>query len=301
MTLNCAAIKDTRERPRKEKNMFYQKINLQLFGEDDFSDIAGADLSESLEDTAESTESVAETTAEDNAENSGENDAPQQQEPFRVFQTQEEYQSYFDNIIGKRLRGTREKTERLDKLEPMLNVLQQRYGVSDESELIDLVQKEMIPQIAYNEGITEDQYRKRMESERQMQDMQRQIRDFQHQQFISALTNDVSKMAGQNPELYGNIDASELSENQQFLALLSQGFDVKKAYDALHLDEITQKLAQQTSKQVVDNIIAKGTRPAESAAVSVGAANTSNNVASMSDDEIEALAARAMRGERIEL
>lgn len=52
MTLNCTAFKDTRERPRKEKNMFDQKINLQLFGEEDFTDISGAEVSESAEDTA---------------------------------------------------------------------------------------------------------------------------------------------------------------------------------------------------------------------------------------------------------
>lgn len=281
--------------------MLYKKMNLQLFGEEEYTDFAEEETSESAVDTAESTESVAETTAEESAEDSGDVDAPQTQEPFRVFQTQEDYQSYFDNIIGQRLRGEREKTERLDKLAPMLEVLQKHYGVSDESALIDRVQNDMISQIAYNEGISEDQYRARMESERQMQDMQRQLKDFQHQQFISALTNDVSKLAEQNAELYSGIDVNELSENQQFLALLSQGFDVKKAYDALHLDEITQKLAQKTSKQVVDNIIAKGSRPAESAAVSVGAANTSNNVASMSDDEIDALISRAARGEKIEL
>ena len=71
MTLNCTAFKDTRERPRKEKNMFDQKINLQLFGEEDFTDISGAEVSESAEDTAESMESVAETTAEDNADDDG--------------------------------------------------------------------------------------------------------------------------------------------------------------------------------------------------------------------------------------
>ena len=82
--------------------MFDQKINLQLFGEEDFTDISGAEVSESAEDTAESIETGAETTAEDNAEDNGESNAPQPQEPFRVFQTQEEYQSYFDNIIGQR-------------------------------------------------------------------------------------------------------------------------------------------------------------------------------------------------------
>lgn len=32
--------------------MFDQKINLQLFGEEDFTDISGAEVSESAEDTA---------------------------------------------------------------------------------------------------------------------------------------------------------------------------------------------------------------------------------------------------------
>ena len=56
--------------------MFDQKINLQLFGEEDFTDISGAEVSESAEDTAESMESVAETTAEDNADDDGESNAP---------------------------------------------------------------------------------------------------------------------------------------------------------------------------------------------------------------------------------
>ena len=55
--------------------MFDQKINLQLFGEEVFTDISGAEVSESAEDTAESMESVAETTAEDNAEDNGESNA----------------------------------------------------------------------------------------------------------------------------------------------------------------------------------------------------------------------------------
>ena len=65
--------------------MFDQKINLQLFGEEDFTDISGAEVSESAEDTAESMESVAETTAEDNADDNGESNAPNHKSRFAYF------------------------------------------------------------------------------------------------------------------------------------------------------------------------------------------------------------------------
>ena len=52
MTLNCTAFKDTRERPRKGENMLYKKMNLQLFGEEEYTDFAEEETSESAVDTA---------------------------------------------------------------------------------------------------------------------------------------------------------------------------------------------------------------------------------------------------------
>ncbi len=227
--------------------------------------------------------------------------APADSAPFKVFQTQEEYQSYFDGIIGKRLKGARETGERLQKLEPVIGLLQQKYGVSDADKLAEQVRNELIQQNAFSEGMTEEQYRQKLDREDQLRRVQGELDSMRHQQFLSALKSDIAAMAQENAELYGKADAEELAADGQFLTLLAQGFGVKQAYDALHMEEIMQKAAQQTSRQVVDNIVARGERPVEAASVSAMTGNPTNDVAKMGDDEIDALVKRAMRGERIEL
>lgn len=279
------------------------KINLQLFAEEEATPAMVEELTgEALlpADGAQETQGT-ETGAQEAAAAESGDGTPAEHAPFKVFETQEEYQSYFDGIIGKRLKGARETGERLQKLEPVIDLLQKKYGVSDEGQLAEQVRSELIKQNAFSEGMTEEQYRQKLDSEDRLRRMQGELEGIRHQQFLSALRNDIAAMAGENAELYGKADAEALAADEQFLALLAQGFGVRQAYNALHMEEILQKAAQQTSKQVVDNIVARGTRPAEAASTSAPAGNAVNSVAAMSDDEIDALVKRAARGEKIEL
>ncbi len=273
MTLNCIAIKDTRERPcRKEQKM--RILNLQLFADEENADYSGIAES-SMEETAALADSGQEQeytgdSQETAAAEIGENGGPAA-EPYRVFQTQEEYQSYFDDVMGKRLKGARETSEKLNRLSPIVEMLGKKY----DSEKLD--------------------------NEEKIRTMEQQLGDFRHQQFVAALEHDLSKLAEEKPEFYGKAASEELAGDQKFIALLSQGFSVKEAYDALHLTELLQQSAQAVGKQVVDNIVARGERPAESAAVPAAAGNVSFDVAKMTDEEIDELTKRAMRGERISL
>lgn len=281
------------------------KINLQLFAEGETTPAVAGEMTENALITAneqENTSSLGEETGaqEDAAEKSGDS-TPADSTPFKVFQTQEEYQSYFDGLIGKRLKGARETGERLQKLEPVIGLLQKKYGVSDETKLVEQVRNELISENAFSEGMTEEQYRQKLDNEDQLRRVQGELDNMRREQFMNALRNDVEKLAAENADLYQGIDAAELAADNQFLALLGQGFSVKQAYNALHMDEIMRQAAQQQAKQVVDNIVARGERPAEAASVSAIAGNTGSKVASMNDDEIDALIKRSMRGERIEL
>ena len=302
MTLNCTAIKDTRERPcRKEGSM--QHLNLQLFAGEETTPVMAENSTGDAFGSADNEQEQQESTndsQESAAGENGDNGSPASNEPFRVFQTREEYQSYFDDIMGKRLKGARETSEKLEKLSPIVEMLGKKYGTSDENELASKLREEVIAANAFNEGMTEAQYREKLENEEKIRTMEQKLGDFQHRQFLSALQNDVAKLAQEKPGLYGKASPEELAGDQRFLALLAQGFSVKEAYDALHISELLQQSAQEAGKQVVDNIVARGERPAESAAVSATAGNVTFDVSKMSDDEIEALAKRAMRGERIQ-
>lgn len=208
--------------------------------------------------------------------------AAAEQAPFKVFATKEEYQAYFDRILGQRLKNARKAEDTLHKLEPVLQRLEQASGISDREELCRLIS-----------GV-------RSESEKaEGQTASPDELGFDAGRVAKALERDFSAIPEQDAALYGDINVGELAKDRKFLALLSNGFSVTEAYAALHLHEITDKLAKRTGKQVVDNIIARGSRPPENVLQSGISGNLSPNVAAMNNDEIDALLARAQKGESI--
>lgn len=207
-----------------------------------------------------------------------------EQAPFKVFATKEEYQSYFDRILGQRLKNARKAEDTLNRLEPVLQQLQHAVGASDREELCRLLGNA-------NSGAEE--------SEGQTVSPDDPV--FHSDKVAKALERDFSAIPEQDAVLYQDADVGELAKDRKFLALLSNGLSVTEAYAALHLDEIAGKLAKRTGKQIIDNIIAKGSRPPENVLQNGISGNLSPNVAAMNNDEIDALLARAQRGENIML
>lgn len=205
-----------------------------------------------------------------------------EQAPFKVFATKEEYQTYFDRILGQRLKNARKAEDTLHKLEPMLQQLQHAVGASDREELCRLLGNA-------NSGAEE--------SEGQTVSPDDPV--FHSDKVAKALERDFSAIPEQDAVLYQDADVGELAKYRKFLALLSNGLSVTEAYAALHLDEIAGKLAKRTGKHIVDNIIARGSRPPENVLQNGISGNLSPNVAAMNNDEIDALLARAQRGENI--
>lgn len=205
-----------------------------------------------------------------------------EQAPFKVFATKEEYQTYFDRILGQRLKNARKAEDTLHKLEPVLQQLQHAVGASDREELCRFIG---------NVGPGAE------ESEGQTVSPDNPV--FHSDKVAKALERDFSAIPEQDAVLYRDVNFGELAKDRKFLALLSNGLSVTEAYAALHLDEIAGKLAKRTGKQIVDNIIARGSRPPENVLQNGISGNLSPNVAAMNNDEIDALLARAQRGENI--
>lgn len=211
-----------------------------------------------------------------------EDTAAAEQAPFKVFATKEEYQSYFDRILGQRLKNARKAEDTLNRLEPVLQQLQHAVGASDREELCRFIG---------NVGPGAE------ESEGQTVSPDNPV--FHSDKVAKALERDFSAIPEQDAVLYRDVNFGELAKDRKFLALLSNGLSVTEAYAALHLDEIAGKLVKRTGKQIVDNIIARGSRPPENVLQNGISGNLSPNVAAMNNDEIDALLARAQRGENI--
>ena len=211
-----------------------------------------------------------------------EDTAAAEQAPFKVFATKEEYQSYFDRILGQRLKNARKAEDTLNRLEPVLQQLQHAVGASDRGELCRFIGN-VGPGAEESEGQT----------------VSPDDPVFHSDKVAKALERDFSAIPEQDAVLYRDVNFGELAKDRKFLALLSNGLSVTEAYAALHLDEIAGKLAKRTGKQIIDNIIAKGSRPPENVLQNGISGNLSPNVAAMNNDEIDALLARAQRGENI--
>lgn len=218
---------------------------------------------------AEPSGDVLEETAEAAAKQAGETGST----PFKVFATKEEYQSYFDKIMGQRLKVARKNAEKLERLAPLLSAMEREYGVSTEEELFQRLAK---PDPSGGQAEAENQAK-----------------------LTDALKKEFSDLAGEDRGLYGDVDIETLSADRKFLTLLSQGFSAKDAYNALHLDEVAQKIAQKNSKQIINNILARGSRPPENAQLGELSGAFVPNVSAMNNDEIDALLARVQKGENI--
>lgn len=107
-------------------------------------------MSEAAEQTAENADDVPDSE-KDGAEKT---DAP-----FKVYRSQEEWQSEIDGIIGKRLKSNREQTESYNKI---LSIAEDFYG--KENALEGLI-KDLRAQAAEKRSISPDEYAKRIELE----------------------------------------------------------------------------------------------------------------------------------------
>lgn len=103
--------------------------------------------------------------------------------------------------------------------------------------------------------------------------------------------------------LYPSYDLSTEMKNRDFVQLLRNGINPKNAYELMHMDEILSSAMSHATatakKQVADDIIANGTRPAENGINSQSAAITKINVSNLSKEQIADYKQRAARGEII--
>ena len=88
--------------------------------------------------------------------------------------------------------------------------------------------------------------------------------------------------------------------------MLKSGVDVKNAYMVVHMDDIMsgamQYTAQQISQKTVNDIMARGMRPAENGANSTGAATiTKTDPTKFTKKDREEISRRVARGEIITL
>ena len=221
----------------------------------------------------------------------------------------DQYGKRVQNTVQQRLKGAKETEDRLNAMNPLMDLLSARYGVkADDTEgLIKALEGDdaFFEQAAQDHNMDTKDYRKML----QLQSENTRLKNQQEQQFRKEQMDKQYAAWEQQAEdarkLYPNLDLNVESQNPQFRQLLMAGIDVGTAYLALHRDDVLAGAMQHTAKTVeqkLSNKIAAGNaRPAENGASGQSAAVIKTDPSKWTKADREEVRRRAARGERIYL
>ncbi len=211
------------------------------------------------------------------------------------------------HIIDRRFRETRKLEEQLGQLQPVIDLLMQRYKIADgdASKLVKAVENDDAYwlQAADEAGMSVEQYKHFQRLQRENEALLRAQRESQAQQRANQRLQQWYGEAGKVKSLYPSFDLSAEVKNPQFLSMLRSGVPVQHAYEVIHMEEIKAGVAalqaKATEKQVVDGIRAKGSRPQENGISSQSAFTVKDDVSKLSRKDRAEIARRVARGETI--
>lgn len=228
------------------------------------------------------------------------------------------YEADTERIIARRFRAAKETEaalrEQISKSSGILGLLAQKYRVDpkDPQAIASAFEadRSFWQQSAEEAGMSEAQYMELLKTKVQNaqlveeRELDAKQRIFARQRAqADAQYAKWSQEAEETRKVYPDFDLAQAVKDQQFASLLLAGTPVKLAYEVLHMDAIKAGVAQQqakaTEKQVVDNVRAKGARPAEAGLAGQSGFTLKTDPAKMSAKEIEEVARRVARGERI--
>ena len=217
----------------------------------------------------------------------------------------EQYQADFQEKFDKRFRAAKAAEEQLAAAQPVLDLLMQRYNLSDMGELMAAVEgdKSYWEEAAEQEGMSVEQYQRMQRLERENAAYQRMQRARQGEAAVQA---QLQKWTGEADALkaeYPDFELQAEMQNPAFVALLKNGFPMKNAYESANvvkLVENARKTAQtDTEKRITDSIRAKGARPPENGSSQSASFIVKDDPSKLTKEDRKEIAKRVAAGERI--
>lgn len=217
------------------------------------------------------------------------------------------YDADVQDIVQKRLKGTKEKTDKFDALIPTLETLAKKYGVNvDDIDALNAAIEDddsYFEEEALEKGVTVQQLKEIRKMEKENAELKRQMQEQTAQQNASKLYSAWMEQAESAKQVYPSFDLRAEMQNPRFVDLLKSNVDVRTAYEVLHKDEIIpaamQFTAQKVEQKLANKIIANGARPTENGINSQAASQVKSDVSQLSKADRAEIARRVARGEKI--
>lgn len=293
-----------------EKYMNKLKLNLRMFeGE-------GAAAGE----TGEGAEAAAEPQEPGTGQEAAEGQASQEpsvSEPENREEAYERIRADYNDLIAKdiekalnRRNAENQKMQnQLKAYEPLMNLLNIRYGVNSGKieDVVAAIEKDdsFYEAAATPAGMSVDQYRTMMNLQMQNQQLLAQQREWNEARQREQIYSRWNMEAERCKQLFPQFDMVLECQNPDFARMLESGVSMEAAYRAVHFAELSQglmaKTETETQKKVADTIRSGAARPTENGASKGAATKTDVDVASLTDEQMDAIIERVRNGEQITL
>ena len=219
------------------------------------------------------------------------------------------YTQETQRIINQRFKETKALRETLDSYRPVIQLANQRYGVKDGDAkgLMSALENDSAYWNAAAEaaGMSVEDFKEReflraqnaalLEAEKARRGEEAAERQYRRWE------QEAMAMREQVPDF----DLRSETRNPVFVELLRSNMPVAEAYRFVHMEEIVkdavQKATAETEKRVMDNVRAKGARPVENGTAEQAAFLSKEDVNKMTAAQLDDIARRVARGERIVL
>ncbi len=224
------------------------------------------------------------------------------------------YTEKFQKAFDRRFREVKGMEESLAGQKPIMDLLMQRYNISDgdATKLLTALEQDdrYYEEAADEAGLTVEQFKTMQKLERENAELrqmrqraQDEARRGQQAQQMQQQLNQWYAEAEEVKKLYPTFDFKAEVANRDFLGLLRSGIPVQKAYEVMHMDEIKNAAAVTAAvtaeEQVKANIRRGAARPRENGTSTNSAVKIKSDVSSLTRADRAEIARRSQRGEYI--
>ncbi len=220
-----------------------------------------------------------------------------------------EYKEFYtrdtQNMINRRFKETKELEKQVADSQPVIDMLMQRYGVKDTTQLQAALENDSAywQEAADEAGMSVAQFMEfnklQRENAQLLKAQEEAARIEYDQQRITQWSLEAQELKGKYPKF----DLETEAQDPEFFRLLQSGVPMEHVYKLLHMDDIINDerttTAAFTEKQVMDNVKARGSRPSEAGLNSNNGIIYKTDVSQLSEQDVLEIAKRVKRGEQI--
>lgn len=219
------------------------------------------------------------------------------------------YDARIQETVRKRLAGNEAAVKKYNALAPVLDLLTSKYGVNadDTEALAKAIEDDetYYEDEAMESGKTVREIKELRKMKRENAALKEQLEERNRAEKADATMSAWMAQADEVKGVYPNFDFKAELQNEQFKQLLLANIPVRTAFEVVHKDEIIpaamQYAAAQAEQKVANSVRAGKSRPTEGAAGGNGAVQVKSDPSRFTKADIDEIARRVARGEKIYL